>query len=127
MDAPGSGQSRMAPPRRAFPVGGEGPAAGAADGGLGAGANGPGLPPAGSRPADPGPPPMTSSGLVRRHPKSESPFPELDGPPAGLAGPSGSGADEDTESANRPMYSWNPSDTTEAFPKVLPPGESHPG
>ncbi len=36
------------------------------------------------RPADPGPPPMTASGLVRRRPKSQSPFPDLQGPPPGL-------------------------------------------
>ncbi|MGH3068366.1 MAG: S8 family serine peptidase, partial [Streptosporangiaceae bacterium] len=43
MDAPGSGQSRTVPPRRVFPVGPEGPAAGSA-GGLGAGGLGAGGP-----------------------------------------------------------------------------------
>jgi hypothetical protein len=124
MDAPGSGQSRTVPPRRVFPVGGEGPAAGAAAGGPGAGGTGTGRPPGGSRPADPGPPPMTASGLVRRRPKSQSPFPDLDRPPPEPGEPSDSGGGEDT---SRPMYSWNPSDTTEAFPKVPPPGDSHPG
>jgi Subtilase family len=141
MDAPSSGQNRMVPPRRVFPVGSEGPSAGAASSGLGpgggaghrgqggpgpgpgAGAGGSGRPPAGSRPADPGPPPMTASGLVRRRPKSQSPFPDLDGPPPGVDQPAGS---EDAE-GDRPMYSWNPSDTTEAFPVVRPPGDSRPG
>ena len=41
MDAPGSAQSRMVPPRRVFPVGAEGQAAGSA-GGLGAGETGAG-------------------------------------------------------------------------------------
>ena len=67
---------------------------------------------------------MTASGLIRRRPKSQSPFPDLDGPPPELGEPSGSEGGED---ASRPMYSWNPSDTTEAFPKVPPPGDSHPG
>jgi hypothetical protein len=127
MDAPDSGQSRTVPPRRVFPVGGEGPAAGAAAGGPGAGGTGTGRPLAASRPADPGPPPMTESGLVRRRPKSQSPFPDLDGPPPGPGESSGSGGGEDVKDTSRPMYSWNPSDTTEAFPKVLPPGDSHPG
>ena len=124
MDAPGSGQSRMVPPRRVFPVGAEGPAAGAAPGS--AGGTGTGQP-AASRPADPEPPPMTASGLVRRRPNSRSPFPDLEGAP-GAAGPPGSesGEDED-EGDGRPRYSWNPSDTTEAFPAVPPPGDSHPG
>jgi hypothetical protein len=70
---------------------------------------------------------MTASGLARRKPKSQSPFPELDGPPPGLDPPSATGPAGDTEEAGRPMYSWNPSDTTEAFPKVPPPGDSRPG
>ena len=131
MDAPGSGQSRMIPPRRVFPVGSEGPSAGAASSGMGPGggasnrgqgAGGSGRPLAVSRPADPGPPPMTASGLVRR-PRGQSPFADLDGPPPGLDQPAGS---EDAE-GDRPMYSWNPSDTTEAFPVVRPPGDSRPG
>jgi hypothetical protein len=69
---------------------------------------------------------MTAFGLVRRKPKSQSPFPELDGPPPG-AGPSPGSGSGDAEGSDRPMYSWNPSDTTEAFPKVPPPGDSHPG
>ena len=137
MDAPGSGQSRMAPPRRAFPVGAEGPSAsaasaasaagGAGTGSLGAGSTATGQPPAADRP--PEPPPTTASGLVRRKPKSQSPFPDLDGPPTGLDPSPGSraaGPGEDAEGASRPMYSWNPSDTTEAFPAVPPPGDSRP-
>jgi len=124
MDAPGSGQSRKVPPRRVFPMGAEGPATGAAAGDAGAGGTGTGRPDA-SRPADPGPPPMTASGLVRRRPNSQSPFPDLQGPPGLDATPdSESGEDEGT---SRPMYSWNPSDPTEAFPAVPPPGDSHPG
>ena len=136
MDAPVSSQSQMVPPRRVFPVGPEGPSAGAASSGMapgggvgnrgqgpGPGAGGSGRPPAISRPTDPGPPPMTASGLVRRRPKSQSPFPDLDGPPPGVDQPAGS---EDAE-GDRPMYSWNPSDTTEAFPVVRPPGDSRPG
>jgi serine protease len=153
MDAPGSGQDRMAPPRRVFPAGAEGQAAGSA-GGLGAGGLGAGQTAAGQTaggqtaaeqiaagetdtgrtgsgrptsagPADPGPS-MTASGLVRRRPKSQSPFPDLDGPPADRAGPTASGSAEDAEDP-RPMYSWNPSDPTEAFPAVPPPGDSRPG
>ena len=134
MDAPGSGQSRMVPPRRVFPVGAEGPATGAAasgagasgagTGGAGTGGTGSGRP-AASRPTDPEPPPVTASGLVQRRPNSRSPFPELDGPPPGLDGTPGSESGED-EGASRPTYSWNPSDTTEAFPAVPPPGDSHP-
>jgi hypothetical protein len=70
---------------------------------------------------------MTASGLVHRRPKSQSPFPDLDVPPPGPGESSGSGAGEDAPDTNRPMYSWNPSDATEAFPKVPPPGDSHPG
>jgi hypothetical protein len=69
---------------------------------------------------------MTASGLVRRRPKSQSPFPDLGGPPPGLEPPAGSGSAEEAEDS-RPMYSWNPSDTTEAFPAVPPPGDSRPG
>ena len=199
MDAPGSTQNRMVPPRRVFPVGTEGQAAGSASGlgasgldgsglgvsDLGAGETGTGGTgtgrPASTGPADPGPS-MTASGLVRRRPKSQSPFPDLDGPPAGVGGPpaglarppAGVGgppaglarpsaglesppaglarpsaglespparparpsaglegppagrAAEDAEDP-RPMYSWNPSDPTEAFPAVPPPGDSRPG
>jgi hypothetical protein len=158
MDAPASGQNRMAPPRRVFPAGAEGQAAGSAGGlgagGLGAGQTGAGQTgagqtaagqtaagqtaagemgtgetgsgrPASAGPADPGLS-MTASGLVRRRPKSQSPFPDLDGPPAGRAGPPASGPAEDAEEP-RPMYSWNPSDPTEAFPAVPPPGDSRPG
>jgi hypothetical protein len=121
MDAPGSGQSRKVPPRRVFPVGAEGPAAG----GAGPGGTGTGRADA-SGPADPGPPPMTASGLVRRRPDSQSPFPDLQGPPPGLDGTPGSESGED-EGTSRPMYSWNPSDPTEAFPALPPPGDSHPG
>ncbi|HEY2130086.1 MAG TPA: S8 family serine peptidase [Streptosporangiaceae bacterium] len=39
------------------------------------------------------------------------PFPELDPPP---------GVDPDSPGAQRPRYSWNPSDTTESFPVVGP-------
>jgi hypothetical protein len=39
------------------------------------------------------------------------PFPELDPPP---------GVDPDGPGAQRPRYSWNPSDTTESFPVVGP-------
>lgn len=134
MDAPVSSQSQMVPPRRVFPVGPEGPSAGAATsgagglgaGGLGAGGTGADGPPAASRPADPGPLPTTASGLARRQPKSQSPFPDLDGPPPGVDQPPGSGSGEDAESS-RPTYSWNPSDVTESFPAVPPPGDSHPG
>ena len=69
---------------------------------------------------------MTASGLIQRRPKSQSPFPELDGPPPGLQPSGGSGIGEDAEDS-RPTYSWNPSDTTEAFPIVPPPGDSRPG
>jgi hypothetical protein len=125
MDAPGSGQSRKVPPRRVFPVGAEGPATGAAAGGAGAGGTGTGRPDA-SGPADPALPPMTASGLVRRRPDSQSPFPDLQGPPPGLDGTPGSESGED-EGTSRPMYSWNPSDPTEAFPALPPPGDSQPG
>ncbi|HEY7920309.1 MAG TPA: hypothetical protein VIE45_11675 [Streptosporangiaceae bacterium] len=171
MDAPGSGQSRMVPPRRVFSVGSEGTPAGPAGGlggtagglggtagglggsgrgpgGLGTGGTGAGQVPAGptsagevpagptreegtgtgrptARPADPGPS-MTAAGLVRRRPKSQSPFLDLDGPPAGLAGPPADGSSDDAADP-RPMYSWNPSDPTEAFPAVPPPGDSRPG
>jgi hypothetical protein len=143
MDAPASGPNRMAPPRRVFPAGAEGQAAGSA-GGLGAGQTAAGQAaagqtaagetdtgetgsgrPASADPADPGPS-MTASGLVRRPPKSQSPFPDLAGPPAGRAGPPASGPAEEAEEP-RPMYSWNPSDPTEAFPAVPPPGDSRPG
>jgi hypothetical protein len=152
MDAPGTGQSRMAPPRRVFPVDPEGLAAGSAGGpgaglgagetatgGMGAGGTGAGGTatggtatggtatggmgmgrPAGADP-DPGPS-MTAAGLVRRRPKSQSPFPDLDGPPADLKGPPASGSAEDAEEPRR-IYSWNPSDPTEAFPAVPPPGD----
>jgi hypothetical protein len=79
---------------------------------------------------------MTASGLVRRKPKSQSPFPDLDGPPPGLDRPAGGGSAGDAGDAGeageaadrgRRIYSWNPSDVTEAFPKVPPPGDSHPG
>jgi hypothetical protein len=101
---------------------------------------------------------MTAAGLVRRRPKSQSPFPDLDGPPAGLDsppagrppagrgglparlagppagldGPPASPEDPPSRSAEdaedrRPMYSWNPSDPTETFPAVRPPGDSRPG
>jgi hypothetical protein len=127
MDAPGSGQSRKVPPRRVFPVGAEGPATGAAAGGTGAGGTGTGTGrPDASGPADPGPPALTASGLVRRRPNSQSPFPDLQGPPPGLDGTPGSESGED-EGTSRPMYSWNPSDPTEAFPALPPPGDSHPG
>ena len=131
MDAPGSGQGRLVPPRRAFHAGDEAPPAGAGAGGLDAGGLDAGGLDAGEtgRPAaaggGPAGPPMTASGLVRRRPKSQSPFPDLDGPPPGPQ-PSGSGFGEDAEDSP-PMYSWNPSDTTEAFPAVPPPGDSHPG
>ncbi len=170
MDAPGSGQGRLGPPRRAFPVGAQGPAggpmatgvdtSGLGAGGLGAGglgagglgagglgvcvlcvpmvwvpmvgADGPGAgrtgagqPLAGGRPADQQP--MTDSGLVRRRPKSQSPFPDLAGPPPGIDSSPGSQSGDDAEGTKRPMYSWNPSDTTEAFPAVPPPGDSRPG
>ena len=69
---------------------------------------------------------MTASGLVRRRPKSQSPFPELEGPPPGLKPPAGSDSGDEAEES-RPVYSWNPSATTEAFPVVPPPGDSHPG
>ncbi|MGI8451145.1 MAG: hypothetical protein ACR2MP_28965, partial [Streptosporangiaceae bacterium] len=117
---------RMFPPRRFFPVGPEGLAPGSAPGSVGGTGTGQ---PAASRPADPEPP-TTASGLVGRRPSSRSPFPDLEGPPPGAAGPPGSesGEDEDEgEGDGRPMYSWNPSDTTEAFPAVPPPGDSHPG
>jgi hypothetical protein len=45
-------------------------------------------------------------GLIDR-----GPFPELDPPP---------GLDLDSPAAQRPRYSWNPADTTEAFPAVGP-------
>jgi hypothetical protein len=125
MDAPGSDQSRTVTPRRVFPVGAEGPATGAADGGADAGRTGTGRLDA-SGPADPGPPPMTASGLARRRPNNRSPFPDLEGPPPGPDGTPGSESGED-EGASTPMYSWNPSDPTEAFPAVPPPGDSHPG
>ena len=125
MDAPGSGQSRNVPPRRVFPVGGEGPAAGGSPGVASPGPTATGRP-AGSRPADPAPPPMTASGLVRRKPNSRSPFPDLEGPPPGLGRTPGRESGED-EGASRPMNSWNPSDATEAFPAVPPPGDSPPG
>ena len=167
MDAPGSGQSRMVPPRRVFPVGAEGPATnstgglgtggtgpggtglggtgpggtgpgGTGPGGTGPGETGPGEIPAGetgaggtgagrpaARPTDPGPS-ITAAGLARRRSQSQSPFPDLDGPPTGLEGPPASGSAEDAEDP-RPMYSWDPSDPTEAFPAVPPPGDSRPG
>jgi hypothetical protein len=69
---------------------------------------------------------MTTAGLVRRRPKSQSPFPDLDAPTAGLAGPPATGSAEEAEEP-KPVYSWNPSDPTEAFPAVPPPGDSRPG
>ena len=83
------------------------------------------VPAASAGPADPGPA-KTASGLVRRRPKSQSPFPDLDGPPSGLEEPPAAQPAEDAEKP-RPMYSWNPSDPTEAFPAVPPPGDSRPG
>jgi hypothetical protein len=157
MDAPGSAQNRMAPPRRVFPLGAEGQAPGSAGGlgasvgaggvstgeagtggsgtagsgtagfgtaGSGTAGSGTGQPP-GAGSADPGPA-RTASGLVRRRPKSQSPFPDLDGPPLGLEEPPAAQPAEDAEQP-RPMYSWNPSDPTEAFPAVPPPGDSRPG
>jgi Subtilase family len=50
-------------------------------------------------------------GLGRRSPIDRGPFPELDPPP---------GIDQDSPGAQRPRYSWNPADTTEAFPVVGP-------
>jgi hypothetical protein len=154
MDAPGSTQNRMAPSRRVFPVGAEGQAPGSAGGlgvgalgagGLGAGETGtggtgagrpatagppgPAGPPGLAGSADPGPS-RTASGLVRRRPKSQSPFPDLDGPPAARQDPpAGKPAGKPADDAEnpRPMYSWNPSDPTEAFPAVPPPGDSRPG
>ena len=168
MDAPGSAQNRKVPPRRVYPVGADGQAAGSAGGpgssSLGAGETGTAGTgagrPASAGPADPGPG-MTAAGLVRRRPKSQSPFPDLDGPPAGLNGPPAeldgppAGLDgppaeldgppaelngppaglesppasksADDAEAPRRMYSWNPSDPTEAFPAVPPPGDSRPG
>ena len=138
MDAPGSAQNRKVPPRRVYPVAAEGQEAG--PGGTGAGR------PASAGPADPGPS-MTAAGLDRRRPKSQSPFPDLNGPPAGVNGPPAgvngppagleappagleappaSSSAEDAEAPRR-MYSWNPSDPTEAFPAVPPPGDSRPG
>ena len=58
----------------------------------------------------------------RRRPNSQSPFPDLQGPPPGLDGTPGSESGED-EGASRPKNSWNPSDATEAFPAVPPPGD----
>ena len=137
MDAPGSGQGRLVPPRRSFPAGADGPSAGAGASGLGAGGLGSGGLGAGGLDAGEAwatshrrrlavPPPMTASGLVRRRPKSQSPFPDLEGPPPELEPSAGSGSGREAED-NRPMYSWNPSDTTEAFPAVPPPGDSRPG
>ena len=150
MDAPGSTQNRMVPSRRVFPVGAEGQAPGSAGGmgaggmgagGLGAGETGtggtgagrpatagpagPAAPPGLAGSADPGPS-RTASGLVRRRPKSQSPFPDLDGPPAVREDPPVGKPADDAENP-RPMYSWNPSDPTEAFPAVPPPGDSRPG
>ena len=45
---------------------------------------------------------MTASGLVRRKPRSQSPFPELDGPPPGLEPPAGAGSAGDAEEAADP-------------------------
>ena len=138
MDAPGAGQSWLVPPRRSFPAAADGPPAGAAAGGLGAsglgasglGAGGLGAVETGRPLAAAGgpaePPPMTALGLVRRRPKSQSPFPELEGPPPGLKPPAESGSGDEAEES-RPVYSWNPSATTEAFPVVPPPGDSRPG
>jgi subtilase family protein len=161
MDAPGSGQSRMVPPRRVFPVGAEGPTGDLGAGGLGDGLGAGGSPAdetgtggtgagraASAGPAAPGRS-RSASGLIRRRPKSQSPFPDLEGPPAGLGGPArpaglggppgglggppawpesppASRSADDAEDP-RPMYSWNPSDPTESFPAVQPPGDSRSG
>jgi Subtilase family len=93
MDAPARGgtSGRVIPPRP-YP---------GADGG-----------PAPDQPGEAAPYPAENGrGLGRRGPVDRGPFPELDPPP---------GVDSDSPAAQRPRYSWNPSDTTEAFPKLGP-------
>ena len=93
MDAParGGAPGRVVPPRP-YP---------GADGG-----------PAPDQPGESAPYPAENGrGLGRRGPIDRGPFPELDPPP---------GIDSDGPAAQRPRYSWNPADTTEAFPAVGP-------
>jgi Subtilase family len=100
MDAPARGATpgRIIPPR---PYPGTEP-----------GPGGPSQPPlADHGPGGAGFPVENGGGLGRRGPIDRGPFPELDPPP---------GVDQDSPGAQRPRYSWNPADTTEAFPVVGP-------
>ncbi len=99
MDAPARGATpgRIIPPRP-YPGGEPGP-------------GGPSQPLADHGPGGAGFPVENGGGLGRRNPIDRGPFPELDPPP---------GIDQDSPGAQRPRYSWNPADTTEAFPVVGP-------
>ena len=99
MDAPARGATpgRIIPPR---PYPGTEP-----------GPGGPSQPLADHGPGGAGFPVENGGGLGRRSPIDRGPFPELDPPP---------GIDQDSPGAQRPRYSWNPADTTEAFPVVGP-------
>jgi len=99
MDAParGAAPGRIIPPR---PYPGAEP-----------GTGGPSQPLADHGPGGAGFPVENVGGLGRRSAIDRGPFPELDPPP---------GIDQDGPGAQRPRYSWNPADTTEAFPVVGP-------
>ena len=99
MDAPARGATpgRIIPPR---PSPGTEP-----------GPGGPSQPLADHGPGGAGFPVENGGGLGRRSAIDRGPFPELDPPP---------GIDQDSPGAQRPRYSWNPADTTEAFPVVGP-------
>ncbi|HUY51939.1 MAG TPA: S8 family serine peptidase [Streptosporangiaceae bacterium] len=116
---PGGAHSRLTP-RRAFPgsaTGGTGPGPQDADQATADTGGGP----AGGGPAGGG------RDSRRRARKDRGPFPELTEPPSAGTGD----ASRDTQGADagtpegRPIYVWNPADTTEAFPAVPPEGTRH--
>ncbi len=89
---------RIVPPRRSFPPGADAEAGATPPGDTG---GGPG------RPADAG---------LGQFPDLEPPFPgAAGGPPGNLFGPV-----DEPEPAQRRVYAWNPSDTTEALPRIRP-------
>jgi hypothetical protein len=116
---PGGAHSRLIPPRRAFP-------------GSAAAAPGTGVPEVSAPEAHPDQgdvgrePASGDRGPGRRGSRDRGPFPELDEPPSAGLGDSARGAPGEGPGnpADRPIYAWNPSDTTEAFPKVVPPEDS---
>jgi hypothetical protein len=118
---PGGAHNRLIPPRRAFP--------GSASAVPGVGAQDASAPEAdrnaGPAPADVSRDPASgASGPSRRAGRDRGPFPELDEPPSTGARDPFTGAPGAENPGDRPIYSWNPSDTTEAFPKVRPPEEA---